>query len=140
MEKCKVKIAIPSFRFKSALYKYAFDNDISVTALINDTVNRRLCKSKEGWQRWSDDKNRGTKYMFSTVNKQIQIMMWEQTYNKLRREAARRGLSLSWLVVAWLMPVLGITQAQLDEDRGYELPPLKDRKEGWFKDAKHKGT
>jgi len=135
VKKSKIRLVMP-YKIKQRLYKYAYENDMTITAVINDTVNRNLCRSKEGWERWPDNKNRGRE-LYAMNNNQVEVMMWSDTRERLRKEAVRRGFSTSWLVVAWMMPVLGVTQAQLNEDRGYELPPLKDRKEGWFKDTKH---
>lgn len=64
--------------------------------------------------------------------KTIKLNMPPIVYDRLKEESKRRGLSMSWMVVQSLCVSLRITQKDIDESRGYELPPVGERKKGWY--------
>lgn len=72
-------------------------------------------------------------FLGKQFTKLVGIYMPQVLHQQLKNIARKEGCSVSWLVVEALTAYLGVTQAELDQARGYKL-------EKYFKDRKDKAV
>lgn len=125
------------------LFEKSLEENLSMAALVRRYMCRPLKISPEAFHKMmgpvKEHQARQKKPVWRIATKTgrsaaFAMAVPEPMHRKLKREAARRGFSMSWLVTTALMFPLGITQDDLNQFNGMELPLKKDRYPGVFRD------